>query len=990
MGSDDRITFGAFCLDRSNECLWRGAQVIKLRPKAFLVLNQLITQPGQLVTKEQLFAAVWPETFVGDAVLKVAIRELRDALDDNPKTPEYIETAHRRGYRFIGQIAETAPQPAKHDVLRSEIFGGPLPQQTGYRSWEFVGRGDALSLLKNSLQLMLAGTPQLVFITGEAGIGKTALVDMFASQIAANIRIGRGQCLEQYGTSEAYLPVLDAMSRLCRQSVEVVDKLRTHAPMWLAQMPSFIRASEREALNREVAGATRERMLREIAGAFEAVAADAPLVLILEDLHWSDYSTLDLISFLANQRHTAQLMVIGTYRPVELMRSKHPLKAVKQELLAKQLCQELSLEYLSEELVGTYLSLRFPANRFPTELAALIHDKTEGNPLFLVNAVDYLIAVGAIVEDAVGWTLGVELERVEVGVPRSVMEMIERQLDQLSEDEKRMLEVASAAGIEFSSPAVEAALEDNRIAIEARCYELARRGQFIQERGVEELPNGESVVRYGFIHALYQNVLYDRLSTAKRGQMHQRIGERGEEIYGERVTEIAPELAMHFERSRDYKRAAHYLEQAAHNAIRRFAYREAVALAKRGLHLLSLLPDTVERAQQELGLQLTIGLPLAATKGYAHPDVGSAYTRARELCGRLDETPELPKVLWGLWAFHMLRAELATAREIANQFLRLAEDSHPLLTMRGQLALEVTLLNMGDFVQCEEHFQKARSLYNRERDRDDGFLYSQDSGVAICSHGARALWLLGRPDQALQQINEALRLAHETSEPHSLAHAFYFAAFVHHLRGENVRAEECADAAIALSREHRLPLYEAMSSIIRGWVIFQRGSQSAGIGEMRKGLAEHQATGTQLTRPHYLMLLAKALRKLDRPEEALGVLQEAMELVHSRDEAHSLAEIHRIRGEILLDSANSEQAEESFVQSLTIAKRQSAKSWELRTAISLARLYRYCGQPLEAHDLLTQTYNSFTEGFDTVDLREAKALLEEILKKAGEPLPRPN
>jgi len=297
--------------------------------------------------------------------------------------------------------------------------------------------------------------------------------------------------------------------------------------------------------------------------------------------------------------------------------------------------------------------------------------------------------------------------------------------------------------------------------------------------------------------------------------------------------------------------------------------------------------------------------------------------------------------------------------------------------MRGHLALEVTLLNMGDFVQCEEHFQKALLLYNRERDRGDALLYSQDSGVAICSHGARALWLLGRPDEALKQIEEALRLAHETSEPHSLAHAFYFAAFVHHLRGENVKAEECANVAIDVSREHRLPLYQAMSSIIRGWVVFQRGSQSDGIEEMRKGLADHQATGTRLTRPHYLTLLADALRTLGRPEEALCVLHEALELVHSRDEAHSLAEIHRIRGEILFDR-NPEQAEEGLLQSLTIAKRQSAKSWELRTAMSLARLYRYRRQTLEARSLLTQTYNSFVEGFDTADLRQAKALLEEL------------
>ena len=304
--------------------------------------------------------------------------------------------------------------------------------------------------------------------------------------------------------------MLEAIGRLCQEQEQIVDMLRTHAPLWLLQMPSLLSASDRESLSREVLGATRERMLREMGEALEALTADLPLVLILEDLHWSDYSTIELISYLARQRQPARLMLIGIYRVVDLIVSEHPLKAVKQELLAKQQCAELPLEYLNEDAVAKYLSVRFPGNRFPTRLAELIHARTEGNPLFMVNAVDYLVAEKLIGEHEAGWELVVEIEKVEVGVPVSIRQMIEMQLDHLDADQQRTLEAASVAGAEFSSLAVVAGLGEDQAVVEARCDQLARRHQFIQDCGVQELPNGEAVSRYGFIHALYQNVLYQR------------------------------------------------------------------------------------------------------------------------------------------------------------------------------------------------------------------------------------------------------------------------------------------------------------------------------------------------------------------------------------------------------------------------------------------------------------------------------------------------
>ncbi|MEW6127834.1 MAG: AAA family ATPase [Acidobacteriota bacterium] len=1002
MDYEKRIIFDSFCLDLTNECLWRGSQTLKLRPKAFAVLNYLLKRAGQLVTKEKLLEAVWPETFVGEAVLKVAIRQIREVLDDDPKTPRFIETAHRRGYRFIGQIAERLLVPTIDAENRNPNPVSSTPLRAADAHQEFVGREPALAQMQSWFEKMLAGERQIVFVTGEAGIGKTTLVDTFAHHIAADesLRIGRGQCLEQYGTSEAFLPILDAIGQLSRKQIGVVDVLRAHAPMWLLQLPSLVSATERESLSRQLLGATRERMLREIGEALEALAAEAPLVLILEDLHWSDYSTLDLISYLARQRQQARLMVIGTYRIAELIASRHPLKAVKRELLARQQCEELPIEYLSRDAVAQYLSGRFPANRFPAALAGLIHERTDGIPLFMVNAVDYLVAEGLIVECEGRWTLAVEIERVEVGVPDSIKQMIERQIDHLNPEEQRTLEAASVAGAEFCMLALAAGLEEERAVVEARCRELARRHQFIRDCGVQELPNGEAVAQYGFIHALYQNVLYERVPASRRVQLHRRIGEEKEARSGERAGEIAAELAMYFEQGWDYKRAVKYFQQAANNAIRRFAYREAVGIARRGLEVLKRLPDTTERAEQELCLQLTLGVPLIATEGYAFPDVGRTYMRARQLCQQLDRTPDIAEVLWGLWTFHILRAALDAAREIAEELLVLAERlPYPGLAMRGHLMMGVTFAHMGEFALALGHSEKAISLYDPVRHLEDVFLYAQNPGVVMRCHAAWVLWFLGRSDQAVAQIHEALALARGLSEPHGLAHTWFFAAILHQLRREARLAEGCAEAAITVTSEHGLVMYHAHAMIARGWALVEQGQLEEGIEQIRQGIADHQATGTEVMRPHYLALLVEALMKSGQVEEGLRLLDEGLAMIQRNGEGYYKAELYRLKGELYLMQATRQNlslaapggkamieaglptladAEICFNQSIKIAQQQQAKLWELRAVMSLARLYQKQHKPKAARELLAQIYDSFSEGFETADLQEAKALLDEL------------
>jgi tetratricopeptide (TPR) repeat protein len=693
-------------------------------------------------------------------------------------------------------------------------------------------------------------------------------------------------------------------------------------------------------------------------------------------------------------------MLIGTYRTVELIVSGHPLQAVKRELLAKQQCAELPLEYLNEEAIARYLSFRFARNRFPMELAGLIRERTYGNPLFMVNAVDYLVAEGFFAEADGIWKLVGEIENVDLSVPESIKQMIEKQLDLLDENQRRTLEAASVAGAEFSTLALVMALGEEATKIEARCDELARRCHFIRDCGVQVLPNGEAVSRYGFTHELYQQILYERVSESRRMQLHRRIGEEGEKVYGERAEEIAAELAMHFERGANYRKAIKYVRQAADNDIRRFAYKEAVALSRRGLDLLERLPASPERAQQELGLLLTLGLPLVATEGYAAPEVGSLYFTARELCHQLGETPAISEALWGLRTFYTVRGELETARQIADEFLRLAKHlPYAGLELRGHWAMGIIFVHQGEFAQAISHFDKALVLYDPEWQRSDATPYAQNPGVAIRSFAAWALWFLGQPECALDRITEALTLAHELSEPQGLVPALVFAAILHQLCHHPQMAQHYAEAAIAVSSEHGLVLYESIAKITHAWSLLDQELTDEAIDQMRLGLATYQATGAEILRPHFLAVLGHALCRRGQFDEGLHLLEEALETAHRTGEKSCEAEFYRLKGEVLLMQAKVEsvsqtdsagyfpsgekssavaQAEGCFLRALRIAQRQGARSWEERAVISLAHLHQEYGEQEKAHTRLAEFSGKFTEGWDSTDSQEVKELLDEL------------
>jgi predicted ATPase len=882
---------------------------------------------------------VWSETAVSDVVLKVCIRELRHALEDNARQPRFIETVHGRGYRFIGSVT-AAPQPAAPQDASKRMAKLQDPEFAGTRlhaaHGPIVGREVDIASLHQCLDKVWNGARQVVFVTGEAGVGKTTVVEAFVTEAGRRetLWIGRGQCIEHYGAGEAYMPVLEALEQLCHSSggQELVAFLAHQAPTWLVQMPWLLSAAGLDRLQRSTLGATRECMLREMARALEVLSAERLVVLVLEDLHWSDYATLDLLAVLARRQESARLLVLGTYRPEEVLGKEHPLATLTQELQIHGHSQEMPLTLLTEAAVRAYTTARLPGVALTDELVQYIHQRTEGNPLFMVNMVDYVMAQdvpGALVESRNPQARLVEAAR---GMPESLRQMLDRRFDRLPPEEQGVLEVGSVAGSEFAAAIVASGLEADVEQVEAWCEGLARRGQWLRSRGQSVWPDGTVSARYDFIHALYQEAVYNRIPAARRLRLHGRIGERLAAGYGEQARNLAAELAVHFEQGRAYHRAVYYCQQAAENALLRYAYREAITHLTRGLTLLRRLPDTPERLSQELAVQTTLGPALMATKGMAASEVEQTYARARELCQQAGETPQLLQVLFGLWQFYLVRGEVHTARELGEQCLGLAQHQHdPAALLVAYWALGVTLFYLGEFALARAYAERSMALYNAQPYGTPAFLSGQDPGSGCLGHTAQVLWMLGYPDQAQRRSEEALALAQALSRPYSVAFALNQVVVLHQLRREGRSAYERAEEALVFCTEQGFTQQLAMGTILLGWGLAAQGQADKGISQMHQGLGASQAAGIGLGRAPVLAQLAEAYWHTGQTEAGLGLLAEALAVMDCTGERWWEAEVHRLKGELLLAREGTkqkwEEAETCFRHALEVARHQQPSPW---------------------------------------------------------------
>jgi DNA-binding winged helix-turn-helix (wHTH) protein/predicted ATPase len=958
-----------------NACLWRGEQRLSVRPKTFDTLVYLVEHAEELVTKEELLDAVWSDTTIAEGILPISMSELRKVLGETARDPQFIATVPRRGYRFIAPVTQSDPQTA-----------GSTPASIAIDSPSLVGREVELEQLHHLYAQALDGKRQIGVIMGEAGIGKTTLVDAFLARVANSDRlwISQGQCIHHYGEGEPYLPLLEAMGQMAKTSggAQVVDVLRQHGPSWLIQLPSLLTKTEAEAIQEQRTTTTRERMLRELAESIETLAATRPLILVLEDLHWSDTSTLDWLDYIARRRASARLLILGTYRPMDAMVREHPVRVVTQELRVHGLCAELALDYLSEDGVATYLAHRFGAVSFSPTFCRNLHLRTNGNPLFLINVVNAMVQQKLITRSTSGEYSCKEADALTFEIPDTLRQFIEQQIRQLSLDDQTLLEASSVVGMDFSAVTVAAGINLSVEEVEAGCETLARRGQFIRPRGITEWPDGTVTTRYGFIHALYQAILYDRIPASRQARWHQQIGMRQEAGYGSRAREVAAELAEHFTRGRDTRRAAQYLWYAGDHALQRSAYQEAIAHLTHALQHYQRLSETPEQVPQELDIQLALGSALTATKGYAASEVEYVYSRARQLCQGVGETPQLFSALVGLRRFYQVRAAYQDARALGGQLLTMAQRRQDQAwLLEAHFGVGITFYYLGDFAASLTHCEQGIALYGGiQRKGTHALAAVQDSGVACHMYAALGLWALGYPERALRQSRAGLALARKLDDPYSLTFALLHSALLHVQRREGLAAESMAEEALAFALERGFAFWVAWGAILRGAALSMQGQREEAIVHMQQGLEAAQHTEARVGRSMFLALLAEVYGQTEQPDMGLRMANEALPIAHHHGERCYEAETSRIKGELLLtlSAADEAEAERCLQHALEVAGQQQARVWELRAAISLSRLKQQQNKHGEAKQLLSNVYGRFTEGFDTTDLQEAKMLLQNL------------
>lgn len=597
--------FESFRLDTANECLWHDGSQIDLPPKPFAVLRYLVDNPGRLITHDELLEALWPETYVQPQVLRTYMLELRKVLGDDPGQPRFIQTLPKRGYRFVATVAESVNIPVEKRANGRQPADGATPMRRATDRTDaansselpqsqvetrIVDRKDELAHLASFVSKLSNGERQMVFLTGEAGIGKTVLVDAFCSLAESMLpgSVARGQCVEGFGPKEEYYPIMEALGHLCASSLgeRVCRVLAKVAPAWLGALG---RSSDLPSPT-----PTPGRMPGDLCAALEEIATQTPLVLVIEDLHWADASTLHLISALARRRARAQLMILATFNP-QHGSTEHPLKALQQDLRMRRLCCEIALQPLGRTAVNELLARELKQELVPSGLTSFVHRHSEGNPLFIAALLEHLIAEGILANTGSDkeplWQIRGTLDDAGTGVPAGLAQMIELEMERLTETEQRLLEAGSLIHVAFPAWAVAAALDADPAETEEACDALARRLHFVQRAGCDELPDGSSSGFYAFSHGLYREMLYRRQSDSRRSRGHKRIAERLGQIFGERESIVAREMAMHFEAGRHWNQAVTALRLAARHAVSRGADAEAAEILNHALATAENIPS---------------------------------------------------------------------------------------------------------------------------------------------------------------------------------------------------------------------------------------------------------------------------------------------------------------------------------------------------------------------------------------------------------------
>lgn len=959
-----RMRFDAFELDELEARLHRDGALVHMPPRAFAVLCTLARQPGHLVTKDELLDAVWGHRHVSESVLKTTISELRAALTDDARQPRYIETASRRGYRFIAKVAEAQ--------LASELQGpGKFPFGNAQRG-TIIGRESALAELHAAWERAQRGDRQLVWIAGEAGVGKTRLIERFVQDIGAEV-VTVGQCIEDFGTGEPYLPILEATKELCRRDPALVGGMRAVAPTWLVQMPWLLNEAERAKLYKDVEGAHQDRMVREMRELMDRFTAKRPLVFVLEDLHWADAGTLRMMEHFARRPREVRILWIASFRLTQVLASDHPLRALRQELKLHNLCREIVLDPFTEREVASYLGDRMPAVPLSENFVRRIHEHTDGLPLFVANVADSLLAQTG--SDAAALRDLAQCAReMPLPVPDSLSGVIEKQIGRLDDEVQRLLEAASVIGVEFRASAVAALLGRDIDWVCDRCDELVKRQFWVRLSDIDGLPDGGIDPRYAFLHVLYKHVFYERMPRPRRVMLH-RDFLRGLEAARAAGRPVAPaELASQAERAHQFAPALRYYGEAADLAVARYVPSEALSLTSAGLALLPRVADSRERAELELGIVHRRGVAAAQLLGVGSVEAVTAFERTVALCDALPPTPERAQLLCGLGLTRYVCADYVAAEQLAKRVLAIGEQhGDDVVRISGAAVLGNVQAARAEHAAACATFNAGIAACARIAAIPPG-VFIVDPHVSMHANISIPLMSLGYADQARRHIQQAHARAREVGQPTARMLALWVEGMVNVRAQDTARVSECALELEKLVEKSMLTQGMGPAKWLRGWAMAHDGNPREGHKLIREGYEAHAKLGMFAGNTETLGYAAMALVLAQDWVNAERQIDEALELADRIHEHVMTPYLLRLRGHIATVQGGAERTREILLRALAAARLQAAPFDELKCLFLINKFG--VGSKFD-RAAMQGLYDSLTEGRDMPFMKKVAELLRQ-------------
>ncbi len=943
-------------------------------------------------------------------------------------------------YQQIEELILELIEIKKDSSITYSALQPKLPSFFDYESGEviadrtvLVAREQELEKLEKFLDSALAGKSQLVFVTGESGAGKTALVQKFciyAQKLNPNLIVVNGKCNAHTGFGDPYFPFIEVLNLLTgdiestykagaisrehalrlwnltpitirailENGADLINifthgtSLVSHASEfskgnlnWLVELKNLVKYKSTLPIDLTL---QQSNIFEQYARVIKSIAEEKPMLIVLDDLQWIDAGSANLLFHIARQIKGSRILIIGLFRKTEIAierdGKRHPIEPFFNELKRDYGDIEIDLDKLEgQKFVDAYLDSE--PNNLGDKFRKTLFIQTKGHPLFTVELFREMKEHGMIVRDQAGrWVEGMTFNWNRL--PSRIDAVITERINRLTKIMRDILLIASIEGEEFSAEVAARQLKiDERELIRILSSELEKRHQLVTAKGIKTLVK-QRISWYTFRHIMFQKYLYNTLDKVERVHLHEQVGTIIEELYGENVDEVSVQLARHFEEAGITTKAFEYLVKAGTRALHFSAYEETIVLFKKAFDILKSFPESIERDQQELNLQMAMANASQSLKGFGTPEIVTYCKRIEELCKKIGDAPQIFYAHYFLAHFYWLRADHEISYYFTEQMMQNAQkvkDAEKVALshyMQGML-----YFYLGNVKPALEHLEKMNSYYIPDKCSHLKYIYSMDPGLISGMNTACVLWALGYPDQALLQSQKMLTQVRLLNHSFSSVASLAFNSLLHIFRRDSTSLEPLGKEIYSVSENKGFVLFIGVGLFKTGFSLAHQGQVKEGISKLLQALEIYKVTGIRFTLSDLLGSISEAYGMYGDIEKAMDFMEQALTEVQRGNEHYYEAELYRIKGELILkkpDDKNrievEKEAEECFKQSLKVAQEQMAKSFELRTSVSLCRLLQKQSKKEEARQLLTKIYNWFTEGFESRELKEAKTLLKEL------------